>query len=1439
MMENDDEDDNDDDWDPDQGSETDDIANESNNDRNNADEHDFSQSYYGFFSDDAADDGDGEDTQTSNDSHGKKSSSFAASSSSMLFDQYIDDFDNDSNEYTNGHIDSDALQSFYNEASLQRTPLSQSPRPVFSQLSQTSNFSAAELSRIEESLLSQSSHHDVEVERQRQKAERKRKRELWSIVGRKKRKKYHLSEQQIKRRLDYCRFKYEKTIDVSKEEDVGGSMEYFIRQKLNEPGEQQRLRKIAKEREVQRIKRERDEQDELARKRHDSMWTMSSEVDNRRNTLDEGSDHKEAQAQKSSPLIASKPQPNWNFLDEGYVTMPRNQAEELPYYIFNMLNGSDGQAEGEEITQSKTRYRNRLWLEDITSDASTDKKKTASITASLTKAHRKEEREEYISLDGNTRNLFTARSRSFPLYLSELNPKIDLRTFSNVKSCGQDGMALLHGKNAKNIWARLVAGGVTFKMLEKYYDNAQDEKSNTTNEEEPTSDVSHSSGSSDSFDAFDIYGSSDNRSKYNSQTTFGCTSVIGMADSTNEDEGVGKGLKNNPVHRLMSLVHTLPKITHRSRFYVKISTELGALRQWWEQEFRDWLDTPETNLGNTKKPSSAELWALKSLFGVDGNITPGPFWCSDPAMMTSPKKLYKRIQAIRLKIIPRLRQLTRETKRSALPAERNSPLPKENQDLENAKAMMAIKTNRVEGDTLAKDSVNTEVNGTPENTALKEERCNTDPDERTETSTNSEDRMKSLTCSLLDTIKPKRDPGGFDKYAKVMHEANIDVTNIVISLSSFLDELTESSERIHHLKQIVPLSLYQQAEIRLAHENACMWNNTIDEYLSLAETQSRPLDLSIYKREEKLPQCAPLAQSVMARQAYIANSGGVLHKRNQRRRLRSWQGNTKEEEDCYESGDYYEDNSFANESLEQKELRAIQISAKDITIRGKEYSSIESLSIFTNIHLTTGIAMLAEHLTPLRAEVVSRTCSADNTECRTPFDLVRKVLSDLDVSNELISSPLDRKARWNARGKVIDDIIVESWENAALLFRQCIEGEPHNVDHWTWYVATLLGIVCVSSGLSVSIFDQGSVSVSVKSEVSSTESKPKRHQLQFYDRRRTRASRAMKDFIQITETEDCPMFHMALSSMLEWTQAIALMHRPTSTHDTFGLEVTRLHAFHTYKWAYKDCCDDAIARVQSLYEKDHIPLNYLLDILARAVESEPCNTVHWYRLVHFLGATTTVPVVKVCSPQGNNGETWCQKYKSEWEGNFFHSPPHSTLMAKPDFVTMVLDAIDLDFFATNSKCVDSRSKNSQFPKGGPFTSSLQCCLDWIWTSSYDDSVQESLSSSLVDTTRLPTYVSKVTQTTSDFLDQNLSLKNIQEQLCNDPTCEAICLRVFVAHHMFGDCDFVCNSIWWLAVKQWKAKLKSCAPNGYIIGLHWLHLQGLDIRQYIEKKHTQK
>jgi hypothetical protein len=397
-----------------------------------------------------------------------------------------------------------------------------------------------------------------------------------------------------------------------------------------------------------------------------------------------------------------------------------------------------------------------------------------------------------------------------------------------------------------------------------------------------------------------------------------------------------------------------------------------------------------------------------------------------------------------------------------------------------------------------------------------------------------------------------------------MHEANIDVTNIVPSLSSFLSELTASNGEAYRLQQMDNITINQQGKISRAREDAGIWNETIDAYLSLAEKQSCPPDWNINIRDGKVSQSAPYALSIMTRQAYVANGGGFNCRRKKvQSQAQGWQGSMKMQEEHYDSDDYHEDE---NGTTSENELHAIHAAATDISKRGKEFLTNQKLGLFTDVHLTTGIAMVAEHLPAHAAEVVSRTCSPDSPHKRTPFDLIGQVLHDLDAQDELTSMPLDEKMRRHARDKLIDKDLLGHWEKAAHVFRRCIEGDPHNLYHWTWYVATLLGMVIVSSGISLSACEENNAYAHIKLEESSSGIIQKRQQLQNYNEMRSYASRAMEDFVAITESEECPMFHMALSSMLEWRHAMVLMYNPlpsdTNTLERTGAEIRQIHAYH-------------------------------------------------------------------------------------------------------------------------------------------------------------------------------------------------------------------------------------------------------------------------------------
>lgn len=1039
--------------------------------------------------------------------------------------------------------DIDAVLSFYDDDddtidraqfdTIDITP----PAPVFSHLSQTSNLSALDRSVIlddtasilRESMLSPKSHRDVEADRQRVKSGRKRRRGM-SSVAKKKRRRSRLTKRQVERQKAYQRFKYEKSVDLSNEADADGSIEYLVRHRWNTVEMRRRLLRIAREREELRCK---EAQDALDSER-DKLWGMADEseaaVDSDHAVIataaaataaveSEGGDHSQSSG------------PNWNFLREGYVTMPSSQAKELPYYIYNILSdrkalGMDG---GDGITSDSAKIC-------ASSDSNNFEEAEAEVRNRIENGSKVSMRRKKRHSNKKIIQWDDTHHNTFPLYFHQLHPRMDLRSFTPWNNTGQDDMVLLHGRLARRLWIRMIAGGVTRDTMKhclpnRLMSNSMANNSDPVIKQEIESDMSESSQSSESGATVDIYGSSDYRSQFNQSTILDTGSVGNELDQNDE-------LSDDPIHALMSLTHALPRYTHRNRFYLKVATELGGLRQLWEDEIRPNLKVLKPQL------SCMELRELKSFLGVDGSI---PFWCSDPAVSTDPTKLYKRMQKTRLKLIPRLRRLIRRAGGN-LRVDSTTTV-QEMSDSPDVIVNDAVDAKSQESTTLTAIDVTTTVN-TPEIEATQDSidtrPVNTEEADavKTEEVIVGNNYMPELSGSLLGAMdEVHKSLALADKYTKVVHEADIDVTNVSVALSSFLNELTTSSAK-------------NQTE---------MWSETIDEYLSFVESQSNPADMNLNRRDGKVPQCSSLAKTVMARQAYTANCGI-------KGRLRRHKSNVKTEEDEeYEVDDYHKEDYGS-----MQELQTIKQSGNDLIKRGKDYLLNENLQLFTPIHLTTGVAMLSEHLTPLSAEIISKPYSPDDSYARTPFDLISKTLACLEENDQLISSPTDAKSRWDARGKVIDQVLVNSWERAAVIFRKCVRENPHTVDNWIWYVGTLLGILCVSSGMRMTSKTQVKMDEYEYEDSFDASHNEARYQLDFYDEKRVYALSAVEDLIEVAEKEDCPVFHMGVSSMLEWGHVMNLLDGQSSRlgYDLSVSEVRRLHADHVSYLPHKvDCCD--------------------------------------------------------------------------------------------------------------------------------------------------------------------------------------------------------------------------------------------------------------------------
>jgi len=193
--------------------------------------------------------------------------------------------------------------------------------------------------------------------------------------------------------------------------------------------------------------------------------------------------------------------------------------------------------------------------------------------------------------------------------------------------------------------------------------------------------------------------------------------------------------------------------------------------------------------------------------------------------------------------------------------------------------------------------------------------------------------------------------------------------------------------------------------------------------------------------------------------------------------------------------------------------------------------SDKHLTRFVPIHLTTGIAMIADTLPPSASELLSRSCCPDSSDNRTPFDLIRNVLALMENDGSLRE-------------------LMAAMDKAATIFRKCTEEEPEDVDHWSWYVAALLGALCIVYDLSANASRSYNNDDDEYQQLITATLHKLRHD----------ASVGLTDFLKFTKLHGCPMFHFSVTTMLEWNKAIVLLHRPQPTG--FGLEVKKLHAYH-------------------------------------------------------------------------------------------------------------------------------------------------------------------------------------------------------------------------------------------------------------------------------------
>lgn len=474
----------------------------------------------------------------------------------------------------------DDIESFYEEASKRKQPLSpQSPHSHHSShislsqqshggLSQHSNLSAAELSRLEEDLLSETSHREEEMKRQSEKTKQRDRLRRGEKRPRKK-----LSEEQKEHQKAYSHVKYQKHIELNEEIDVGGSFAYLAKKKLEEGDEQKRLKKMAWERERHRRtetgKPVKGEEQKIASSKQDSHSLQGS---------------------RSS---VSK----WSA--DGHAALPVSEAKSLPFFVYCKRPrscstshvdqdesegslGSGDESDKNATPKKKKKAKHQLLMIE---DNGVQLEGMDIVSKYTPKTTRKRSQK--------TKSLLI--SGSFPLQFNRLKRR-------QGTSLGSDQMVWSQGRNAKRLWARMIASSGIDIMKEAKNDYADE-------------DAKDNDSSSSSQSLNDIYQASDNGLALLASTAVSQAN-IGMKGN-HMSETNQRTIDNKHILRLTRQIHELPRTTHRQYFISSLVHEMGKNRYIWEENLRKWVE--KDGYFTQKKQC-----AIKYFLGVDGDITSGP-----------------------------------------------------------------------------------------------------------------------------------------------------------------------------------------------------------------------------------------------------------------------------------------------------------------------------------------------------------------------------------------------------------------------------------------------------------------------------------------------------------------------------------------------------------------------------------------------------------------------------------------------------------------------------------------------------------------------------------------------------------------------------------------------------------------------------------------------
>ena len=293
------------------------------------------------------------------------------------------------------------------------------------------------------------------------------------------------------------------------------------------------------------------------------------------------------------------------------------------------------------------------------------------------------------------------------------------------------------------------------------------------------------------------------------------------------------------------------------------------------------------------------------------------------------------------------------------------------------------------------------------------------------------------------------------------------------------------------------------------------------------------------------------------------------------------------------------------------------------------------LQAFPRIHITFALAKIAKVLPPSAAEILSKPL--DDHKRRTPFDVFRQLLQHLEDENMLVD---DKSVpRWTSAGDCSVHVgeLEYALHQASEIFKSsCISRDPVDVSNHEWHLGALAASLLLCSGNRL-----GSQALPFPSEFyvkrlndvegdffsTNTENQDDllrqcamRKTLPKFEELRRSTKQAFSLLLRLSRWQKGSIpGHLALSSFLEWKQAVALLGGRAWSDPEKLKDIRRMHLYHVTQWALQDRSTMAIEYVDSVSVQEDDDSNARLKELAMNIENNPDEIDNWKRLAHALG----------------------------------------------------------------------------------------------------------------------------------------------------------------------------------------------------------------------------